>query len=453
MRRIAVIGGGASGLAAAARLGALGADVTLLERDAVPGGQLRTHRDQGWLVERGALLVAEPAPPVRALLDSAGLGPRTIRASAAARRRYVVHRGEALPIPATLGDLIASPLLSIAGRLRMAREPFVGKRTTGEDESVDAFARRRFGDEVAERLFDSLVSEMCGGDATRVLARYLFPRLVEFEQSAGSVLKGQMRAGMEARRRTRGKPLGAWSCPDGLGEVAMALAAAAGVRVHTGARVTGLEPSTTGYWLTTDSGREHFDGVVATLSPLALAEIAGPASWRARVEGLAAMPVASVVSVALGFRREAVAHPLDGLSLRVPSHEGRPLLAVFVPTAVFPGRAPEGHVQVSAVMGGARHPELVAMAAPDLVALAESELAGLLGITAPPRFSDVTAWPAALPQPVAGHGEHLAAATLLEAELPGVVLTGSWRDGLAVSDVLRGGVCAAERLIPDAAAG
>ena len=202
MARIAIVGGGIGGLTAAARLASLGGEVTLFEATDRLGGEVQTVRRDGWTVEAGALLVAEPSLPVRTFLDSLGMAPRTVRVAATARRRYVVHRGVPQPIPATLGDLVASPLLSITGRLRMAREPFVGKGGV-EGESVDAFARRRFGDEVAERLFDSLVTEMSGGDATQTLVRYLFPKLAEFEHSAGSVLKGQMRAGMEARRRAK----------------------------------------------------------------------------------------------------------------------------------------------------------------------------------------------------------------------------------------------------------
>ncbi len=444
--RIAVVGSGAAGLAAAARLVSLGADVTLFESSDRPGGRIRTIRRGAWVAEAGALLVAEPAPEVRTLLDAAGLAHRTVRASAAARRRYVVQKGVPQPIPATLGDLVASPLLSVAGRLRMAREPFVAKRAEGEEESVDAFARRRFGDEVAERLFDSLVLEMSAGDATRTLVRYLFPKLVEFERSAGSVLKGQMRAGMEARRRMRGKPSGAWSCPTGLDEMTGALSTVPGLRCCFSTRVEEMVAWTDAVALRSGSGSEHFDGVVLAVPTPALARIDLPAPWRDAVTLLAGIPHAPVASVSLGFARGQISHPLDGLSIRVPSAEGRPLLSILIPSTVFAGRAPEGHVLLTCLVGGVRHPEVVALPAADLVALVLEQLAQMIGAAGNPAFSEVACWPEAFPQAVRGHASRLAAAEQIEVLMPRVVLTGSWRDGLVVSDVLRGGLRAADRL-------
>jgi oxygen-dependent protoporphyrinogen oxidase len=446
MPRVAVIGGGAAGLGAAARLAMRGAEVSLFEAAETIGGQLRTVRRDGWLAEAGALLVAEPAPDVRAMLDAAGLGPRTVRAAAAARRRYVVHQGIPLPIPATLGDLVASSLLSIGGRLRMAREPFIPRRTDGEEESVDAFARRRFGDEVAERLFDSLVAEMSAGDSTRTLVRHLFPKLPEFEQSAGSVLKGQMRAGMEARRKNRGRPQGAWSCIGGLGSLADALATVAGVTVHPGVPVRGVASAPDGFMVETAAANARVDGVVLAVPAPALADLTREPTWRGPLELAAAIPSAPVAMVSLGFRRDAVAHPLDGLSIRIPSHEGRPLLSIFIPGAAFPDRAPEGHVLLSCLVGGVFHPDAVTLPTGELVALVRDQLADLVGARGEPGFTEVTPWLGRFPQAVTGHAARLAAVEELETAVPRLALTGAWRDGLAVSDALRGGVRAADRI-------
>ena len=444
--RIAIIGGGAAGLVSAARLCAAGAEVSLFESSRGPGGRIRTIRRDGWIAEAGALLVAEPVPEVRALLDAAGLAARTVRTSAASRRRYVVQQGVPHPIPATLGDLIASPLLSLPGRLRLAREPFVPRRVEGDDESVDAFARRRFGDEVAERLFDSLVAEISAGDSTRTLAKFLFPKLVEFEQVAGSVLKGQMRAGMEARRRVRGKPPGAWSCPSGLAEVTEALSAIRGVRFNYASRVVEIASASDGLILRTSTGTERFEGVVMAVPAPALARIDVPAPWRDAVQQLATIPQAPVASVSLGFARASISHPLDGMSIRVPSSEARPVLTILIPSSVFAGRAPEGHVLLTCLLGGVHHPAVATLPAAELVAVVRQQLAALIGAKGEPVFSEVTCWPEAFPQAVPGHGQRLAAAEQLEVAEPRMVLTGSWRDGIVVSDVLRGGLRAADRL-------
>lgn len=441
-----MVGGGPAGLMAAVRLVRLGAEVTVLEASPCLGGQIATIQRDGWTVEAGAFLVAEPTPDVRSLLDGVGLADITVRALATARRRYVLFQGLAQPIPATLGDLISSPLLSLAGRLRMAREPFVPKRTDEGDESVDAFTRRRFGDEVAERLFDSLVTEVSGGDSSRTLIRFLFPKLLDFERTAGSVLKGQMRAGMEARRRAKGKSQAGWSCPHGLQDLTAALAGVPGIRPLCSTPVLELLPTASGCTLRTISGSETFDGVVVAVPAPAIGRLATPPECAELFERVGSVPYAPVASVSLGFPRGRVTHPLDGLSIRVPSGEGSPLLTILAPLTAFPGRVPEGHLLVTTLVGGVRHPEVVAQDDDHLLELVRGALNRVIGAVGEPVFTQVTRWPEAFPQMVVGHSERLAAATALEEIAPRIALAGSWRDGVSVSDALRGGMRAADVL-------
>ena len=113
---------------------------------------------------------------------------------------------------------------------------------------------------------------------------------------------------------------------------------------------------------------------------------------------------------------------------------------------MFTGRAPEGQVLLTVLAGGVRHPEVAALADPELLALVRDQLADLIGAQGEPTFTAVTRWPDAFPQAVRGHATRLAAADQLEERVPRMALTGSWRDGIVVSDVLRGGMRAADRL-------
>ena len=158
------------------------------------------------------------------------------------------------------------------------------------------------------------------------------------------------------------------------------------------------------------------------------------------------MPLASIASVSLGFRRDQVRHPLDGSRLLVPSVEHRAILSVVFPSSLFPARAPRDHVLLTTFVGGARRPELLDRGEAGLIALVRTELAELLGATGTPVMSDVTIWRDALPQAVAGHGDRLAAADAVEAAAGPVVFTGAWRDGLSIGEVLLGGMHAADRL-------
>lgn len=446
-RRVAVIGGGIAGLVAARRLMELGCEPVLYEASGRVGGAIETVARDGWLAEAGPNTVMEPDPAVRALLDRAGLAERILRPGPAVKRRYLVHDGAPVTVPLSPGELVSTPILSVAGRLRLLKEPFVAKGDGDPNETVDAFARRRFGDEVATRLFDPLVAGTSGADPARVLVRYTFPKLVEYERAAGSILKGAMRSRSQARRR--GEVLGGslWSCKGGLGEVPAHLATSLDGRVQLGRRVRRVASDGTGFLVTLDDGAAERVDAVCFASPARAfdaIDVAVPGG-----EGLAAtatIPHSSLASVSLGYRRSDVTHPLDGFGMLAPSCERRRILGVLFPSALFTGRAPEGHVLLTTFAGGMRNPEVSALGDEELVAVVRAELQALLGVSGEPVFREVRRWHDTLPLAVAGHAERMAPVLALEASQPRLAFAGGWHGGLGVNDVMLSGLRAAERL-------
>ncbi|MEP6591540.1 MAG: protoporphyrinogen oxidase [Gemmatimonadota bacterium] len=448
--QVAVIGGGAAGLSAALRLHELGVTPVLLEADAAVGGVIRTVRRDGWIAEAGPNTLAEPEPAVRAMLDAAGLGPETVRATATNARRYLVHQGVPIAVPRSVGELVSWPVLSTAGRMRLLKEPFVRAGDPDLEESVDGFVRRRLGDEMAERVFDPLIAGTSAGDPSRLLVRYALPRMLEWEQRGGSLLKGAMRSGMDARRRSgksRASPKGSWSCRDGLSQLSDKLSTALGDSIRTGVQVAQVVRRTDGFEVVDAVGqRERFDAVVCAAPARALAGIAFGAPADEVLAEVAAVPHASLATVSLGYRREQVAHPLDGYGLLVPFRERRQILGTLFASSLFDGRAPDGHVLLTTFVGGTRQAELAAWAEADLVAMVRSELAELLGARGDHVFAVVARWPECQPQAVAGHTARLVAVASVESSLPGLAFAGSWHDGLALGDVMRGGRAAVDRL-------
>jgi protoporphyrinogen/coproporphyrinogen III oxidase len=441
--RIAVIGAGAAGLAAACRLRELGADVTVIDAGSRPGGAVQTVRRDGWLVEHGPHLVSGLPGCVEEVARTAGVDWE--QPSSALKRTLVLHRGLPVPIPATIAELLDSPLLSVAGRLRMARERFQS-RSDLPDETVAAFATRRFGREVAERMFDPLARSMTGGDPRRLLASAVFPAEVTYERTTGSVLKGRARARMEARRLARRRH-GAGPPPPrapraGLGQLIDAMAVPFGNALQHATRADGMTRD--GDRLAIRSGGRAlgaFEGVVLAVPPSGLGgllrDVAAPAMV-APIEAIGELPM---VSVALGYRAADVARPLEAYRLLVPSHEGLATIAVVVPTALFADRAPTGHVLLTVHLGAGS----AASSDTGLVTAVRREIEPVIAARGDPVFVDVGArQPVA--QPVAGHTAALEAAAAIEAAVPTLALTGAWRDGLSLHDALSGGVVAADRL-------
>ncbi len=447
--RVAVIGGGLAGLAAASALQSLGAQPTVFEAADEVGGVVRSIRRGEWLFDTGAALAAEPEPAVRVMLDGAGLEACTLRALPEASNRFIVRNGAPVPLPRTASEFTASPLLSLAGRLRLLKERLIPARQSGEDESVDAFARRRFGVEVAERVFDPLVLSTCAGDPAKILARYAFPSAAGNEREGGSALQGSARAGIEARRRARGKPRGSWSCVEGMQQLARQLAASlADVRV--GVPIRRVAERNGGFAVTVAGSPDQFARLVFAVPAPAFATIDVAMPDAGLLADIATMPHASVAAVTLGYANDQVRDRLDGSRLLIPSVEGRGILSIVFQSASFPARAPRDHLLFTVYIGGALHP--IAEASPDeLLALARREAEQLLGACGTPAIHDVTVWRDALPQAVAGHEARLVAADRIESLTEGrAVFTGSWRDGLSIGEVLRGGMRAASRTMQSA---
>ncbi|HEY3934293.1 MAG TPA: protoporphyrinogen oxidase [Gemmatimonadales bacterium] len=448
MPRVAVIGGGLAGLAAAGRLRLLGVTPTVFEQDSIVGGVVRTDVVDGWIIESGPCLAAEPDPAVRILLDAAGLADCTVRAGPLSRNRYIVHSGAPVPLPHTTTDFAASPLLSIAGRLRLLKERFIAAQPEVTEESVDAFARRRFGDEMAERVFDPLLASTSAGDPREVLARYAFPAAVGHERQSGSGLQGNARTRIAARRRAKGQPSGSWSCTGGMAELPRRLAAWAG-DVRTGVTVQSIRIAAGHVAVSSvpgGAGSDPFDGVILAVPPGVLGTMSFDFTDAGRLADVAAIPCLSIAAVSLGFRREEVGHPIDAGRLLVPGIEQRSILSAVFPTSLFENHAPDGHVLVTAYVGGARRPDVTDLSESALADLACKDLEPLLDIRAKPQITRVTVWRDVLPQTIAGHARRIAAADTVESTAGPLALTGGWRDGLSVGEVMLGGVRAAERL-------
>ena len=154
-------------------------------------------------------------------------------------------------------------------------------------------------------------------------------------------------------------------------------------------------------------------------------------------------PVASVV---LGFRREDVRHPLAGFGFLVPALEKRRILGCIFSSSVFSGRAPAGHVAITAYIGGCRNPDLALQAPTQIIATATEELKDILGISGSTTFEHFSVVPQAIPQYNIGYGRHKERMERLEAEHPGLFFAGTCKDGISLGNSITSGNDVARRI-------
>ena len=435
-----VIGGGIAGLATAYELRSRGRSVRLLESRARAGGVMVTERAGGWVIDGGpdSLLVQKPA--ALALCRELGLDgqlagtlpPRTAYVLRAGRL-HALPEGSFLGFPLTARALAASSLFSLAGKARVAVEVVLPAGDGGEDESVASFVRRRFGQEAVDYLAEPLLAGIHAGDVDRLSVRALFPRLREAERTAGSVIRSFRR--LHTTPSTRGAFV---SFPGGIAVLADAVADALGSPVvTTNAPVRAVRVN--GHFIVeSDAGQVEARAVVFATPAYVTSALVRPLD--ATLASLCeAIPYASTATVAFGFRREQVAHPLHGTGFVVPRAEGRALLAGTWVSSKWPGRAPDGHVLIRGFFGGGRDPNRLRADDQTLVATALAEFGPLLGIAGDPLFSRVFRWTRQSPQYEVGHLDRVARIERRLAALPGLFVTGSGFRAVGIPDCIADG--------------
>lgn len=437
--RVVVVGGGISGLSAAYRLKQAGAEVTLVEGDTRAGGKVRSERVDGYLVEHGPNGFLDSRKPVLDLVRDLRLDNQLVQANDEAKRRYIFTRGALRALPGGPLSLLATRALSARGLLRLFWEPFVKPRPAdAPEETVFDFAARRIGVEAATVMVDAMVTGVYAGDSRQLSLRAAFPRMFEMERMYGGLVKALI-ALMKAKKASAGSAAGPsgklTSFPDGLETLIQALARRLEDRLSLGTPVQALERIGDRWRVLVEGGAPlEADAVVLSAPAKAMAGLLAPHAPRA-AEVLQRIPYNPAAVVAHGYPPGSLPRPLDGFGYLVPGAEQRKVLGCVWCSSLFPNRATKGRALMRSIIGGARHPELVALPDAELSAVVSAELSILMGGAMPgPQFERIIRWPDAIPQYTLGHLDRVAAVEAGMVSAPGVFLASNALYGVSLAD-------------------
>ena len=471
-RRVAIIGGGISGLAAAHRLRELdpAAQVTLFEASDRLGGVLHTDRSRdGWLIERSADMFTTREPWALDLCRQIGIADELIETDFRFRRAYVVRRGRLAPVPegftlmspARVWPIVTTPLLSPLGKLRLAWEYFVARRRDDSDESLESFVVRRFGREAFDRLVQPLIGGIYTADPAKLSVQATLPQFVEMERRHGSLIRGMRRSevgkasGGREPPEASGARYGQFVAPrDGMQRLVEALAArlpAGVVQLNAAVEQVGpagpAGPRSAGWLLRLRNANapEFFDELIlatpGAVSSRLLANVDPPLA-----ELIGRIPYAGCAVALLGLRQDQLGRQLNGFGFVVPAIEKRQIIAGSMASLKFPGRAPEGKVLLRVFVGGALQPELTDLADGELRWLVLAELRELLDLTGEPEFFEVARWRAMMPQYHVGHLDLVRQIEERAEAIANFALAGNAYRGVGVPFCIRSGEQAAERV-------
>lgn len=480
--RVAVVGGGVSGLAAAHRLRQLlpGAELRLFEASERLGGPLDTQLLGNVLIERGADSFLTREPWAVDLCRELGLEGELVPTNTEHRRALVVCRGRlervpdgfVLMQPHNLGAVLRSPILNWRGKLRLLAEPLVHAPAAAllpdHDESVASFATRRLGREAYERLVQPLLAGIYVADATQLSLAATMPEFLAAEREFGS-LRAARRAGARGTAKptdgsspfpspphrgvgageahASGARYGAFvTLARGMGNLIDALEASLPsgcLRLAT--PVVQLTKTNAGQWLvaTTNGAAESFDGVILA-APAARAALLVEQLDPKLGTALAQIRAANSAVATLVYAPEQIARPLDGFGFVVPQVEQRPILAASFPSVKFPQRNSAGLTPVRVFFGGALQPEMVDRSDEELIAIAHRELAELIGVSGAPRASVVARWAESMPQYRVGHLSLIGEIERRVAAHHGLAIAGASYRGVGIPQCIHSGRAAAE---------
>ena len=467
-RRVAIVGGGITGLAAAFRIRELAAarefplEVALFEKGPNLGRALATVRRDGFIIETGADSFLSEKPWALELAKRIGLESELITTDERFRKTFVVRAGRLAEIPdgftllapTKFLPVFMSPLFSIPGKLRMALEPLIPARRDGCDESLASFVTRRLGREVLDRVAQPLAGGIYTADPESLSLMATMPRFIEMERRYGSLFKGLRAASRNRPVLAKGTSGARWSLflsfRGGMRALVEALTTRIGESIRMGTAVTRLTRpgGDAGGWRVEMADGAAFDAdavVIATPAYDAARLLKPHDAELARLLG--GIGYSSAASVNIAYRIKELPHLPESFGFVVPVKERRKIIACTFTSVKFAHRAPEGTVLMRTFLGGALQTEMMGLEDAALIAAAREEIASLLGVRAEPILAHVQRWPEQMPQYAVGHLDRVAQLERRSATLSGLALAGAAYRGVGVPDCIHSGEQAAEAIL------
>ncbi|UOQ52611.1 protoporphyrinogen oxidase [Hymenobacter cellulosivorans] len=438
--RIAILGGGISGLTLAFYLQRAGVAYDLFDASPLPGGNIRSEHHDGYLLETGPNSL-QLSDELSDLLEHAGLTDQLQDTAAVSANRYVLRAGKYQQLPGSPPGLLLSGFFSLKAKFNILRELRRPVQTPDPTETLAGFFRRRFGPEIVDYALNPFISGIYAGDPEQLLVHKTFPRMVELEQTHGSVLKGLAKSGTPGTRRR------IITLRDGLQTLPKTLAAQL-TNAHFGTAVTQLTRTPEGQYQLTTNGETQpatpYSAVVLALPTYAAAPLLQPL-YPAAAAALEAVYHPPMTAVYTAYHRADVAHPLDGFGALHPKVEQPYAAGSIWTSSIYPNRVPDGHVLFTTFVGGTQYEAQARQPAEQQLAQVHAELSRFYGVRAvQPLWQYRYSWERAIPQfdhrIVAAH----AAADALVAD--GIYSTANWRAGVGVPDCIRHARTLAEKI-------
>jgi protoporphyrinogen/coproporphyrinogen III oxidase len=450
--RVAIVGGGISGLAAAYELHESGVEFTLFEASDRLGGVIRTERVGDFLMEAGPDSWLSEKPAARELCAELGIESELIGSNDARRKTHVLVGGRLIPLPDGLQFFVPtnpaatflSPLFPAKSKMRFVREWLAeARKGNDEDESVADFVARHFGREVVDRLAEPLLAGVYGGHPRELSMQAVLPRMAKMEAERGSLIRGMM-----AARKTQAgtRPAIFTTLQGGMRALVDALVKQLppeSVKKKSGVREAAFA---TKWKLRVNEAVHEFDALVVALPASSAGDLLQSAAPEIAGQ-LKAIRYSSTVIVQFAYAHTRAPKLPPGFGVLVPRTENKRVRAITFVQEKFDGRVPSGGALIRMFLGGSGDEAVVRVSDDEIAATVKRELLEILHIREEPVAMRIFRWPVAMAQYEVGHLRRLEVIRRQLEKMPTLALAGNAYGGIGVPDCIRSGREAARKIV------
>lgn len=431
---VLIIGAGIAGLSIAYELQKQQVPYLVLEASSHTGGVMQSFRENDFELDAGANTIAA-SPEILTFFRELGLEADILEATAASKHRFLVRNNQLHGVSPHPFKIMASAYLSRGSKWRLFTESFRKSSPVSAEETVTDFVTRRFNKEIADYVFDPVLSGIYAGNPDRMSMAEVLPALPRWEQEYGSVTKGLMKnkAAMSGRKII--------SFKGGNQVLTNRLEQLLQTPVRFNCKVTGISEAGSGYMVSTVengvSASFAATRVVVTSPAYCTAEtiVSLDPATAALLRGI---PYPRMGVLHLGFDAAALPQPLDGFGFLVPHAENMHFLGAICNSAIFPEKAPAGKILFTVFMGGARQEHLFdQLDAATWQQRVVEEITSLLHLSSPPVMQRFSTWEKAIPQLNVGHVKLRSGVADFEKKYPGLYIRGNYLQGVAIPALLQ----------------
>ena len=462
MKRIAIVGGGISGLSAAYYLAKAGHDCTLIEARSRLGGVIQTEQADGCVIEGGPDSFIAQKPWAMDLIRELGIEDQVIGSNDHLRKTFVLRGGRLIPLPdgvqfmapTKVMPMITTPLLGLRSKAKMAMEWFRRPAEVSRDRSVAEFVKEHYGSEVNEYLAQPMLAGVYGGSPEKLSVNSVLPRFVELERRYGSVGRGLVRA---MSRSQSGKAAGSpnsgprslfLSLRGGMQQLTDTLSGQLEGRVRVVTAAVGtIEGRSGAFQLKAGGDTISADEVVLATRAYQAAKLLQQMDSRL-ADLLAGIRYTSSVTVNLLYARPPFEHNLEGFGFLIPRAEQRLLTACTWVNTKFPHRATADRAVLRSFLSGREAEQASSSHDAEVADQAHQELSQLMHFRTEPATRRVYRWERAMAQYEVGHQKCIEEVESRLASLPGLHLSGNAFAGIGIPDCIRRSKMVAESIDP-----